>query len=76
MRDCRVKVAANYILKAGEAIYEDFVKENEKKRRGKWEVWAKTFRGYTEMYENVGDVAMTSLAGKVYVKMKRIDPGV
>lgn len=74
MRDFRLKVAANYILKAGRAIYEEFVLKDEETRRVKWGLWAERLKVFAKEYES--DDVRAGLVDRMYGRMKEIDPSV
>ncbi|CAG8958176.1 hypothetical protein HYFRA_00000528 [Hymenoscyphus fraxineus] len=74
-----VKLAANWIMKAGPAIYAEFGEEPDK-----WELWAMRFDELAERYqrgeestnysEEGSDPHMAAIARGAYERMKVIDP--
>lgn len=78
----RIKVAANWILKAGPALYEAFAKHPSKNDWSgkvgpeKWGLWAAKFKGFWGEYEDVGDIEMASIARNEYEKMRELDSSV
>ncbi len=83
-KDCRVMVAAQYILLAGRAIFEAFVKKptkgsnSEKWGLEKWKLWASKFkeiaREYDREYEGEDKRALAAITTKAYEEMVSFYP--
>ena len=79
-KDCRVMVAAQYILLAGRAVFEDFVQkptkgsDAEKWGVDKWKLWANKFKEIAREYEGEDEPALASTTKMAYEEMVSFYP--
>ena len=79
VRDCKVMVAAQYILIAGPGIYEDFIIRPKGSRTGqwgldKWPLWACKFKEVAEKGDLSSDVQAAALEARAVMISLHPDP--